>query len=83
MANARALAAITGASSGIGAAFARSMAGRGYDLLLIARRTGQLEALGAQISQSSGAHCEILTADLSVDADLERVAARAYSSRLP
>lgn len=80
MAIVRPLAAITGASSGIGATFARMLAARGWDLLLIARRTGRLETLAAELSKSYGAHCEVVTADLSAAGDLEGVAARLQQS---
>jgi short-subunit dehydrogenase len=72
----RSLAAITGASSGIGATFARAMAARGWDLMLIARRTDRLEALAQELAGRHGANAEIVTADLTKDADLQRVAER-------
>lgn len=67
MANARPVAAITGASSGIGSVFARTLAARGFDLLLIARRRDRLEALAKEIGG------EVLEADLTNDTDLRRV----------
>jgi len=72
----RGLAAVTGASSGIGAAFARALAAQGYDLLLIARRKDRLEELAAELAAKQGAKSEILTADLIVDADVGRVEER-------
>ncbi len=60
---ARPVALITGASSGIGAVFARKLATRGYDLVLLARREDRLRALAAELP----VHVDVLAADLSCE----------------
>lgn len=56
---------ITGASAGLGAEFARQLAGQGYNLLLVARRREKLEELAAAIETEYGVTCRIATADLA------------------
>lgn len=71
----RPLAAITGASSGIGATFARKLA-PDHDLLLIARRADRLEQLAQELLTQHGTQAECLKADLTEESDLARVAER-------
>jgi short-subunit dehydrogenase len=76
----RRLAVITGASSGIGAMFARKLAARGYDLLLVARREDRLRSLAVELSEIYHISSDVLAADLAVDCDRERVAERIRAS---
>ncbi len=63
---------ITGASSGIGAELARQCADAGARLALVARDTARLSAVAAEC-RTRGAEVEILSGDVSVQADCERI----------
>ncbi|HEY5319544.1 MAG TPA: SDR family oxidoreductase [Galbitalea sp.] len=64
MSETRPMALITGASSGIGEAFARALASRGHDLMLTARRTDRLAHLGAELRSAHGVRVREIVADL-------------------
>ena len=70
------IALVTGASSGIGAEFARQLAARKYDLILVARRRQRLDDLAARLATEHGIRAEALAADLTVEAELGAVEAR-------
>jgi uncharacterized protein len=72
---ARTVVAITGASSGIGAAFARKLAPE-HDFLLIARRKDRLEQMAHEFSTEYGSRAEVLPADLTLETDLAVAAER-------
>ncbi|WP_436498021.1 SDR family NAD(P)-dependent oxidoreductase [Actinokineospora sp. HUAS TT18] len=57
---------ITGASSGIGADYARAFAAQGADLILVARREDKLEELAAELRAKHGRAVDVLAADLSL-----------------
>jgi uncharacterized protein len=71
----RSLAVISGASSGLGAVFARKLAPQ-YDLLLVARNKERLEALARELAAQHGAAVQVLDADLSDFKQLSAVADR-------
>jgi short-subunit dehydrogenase len=69
-------AAVTGASSGIGATFARQLAAEGYGLILIARRADRLEELASELRSKYGVAAETIAADLTNDAQVAAAAQR-------
>ena len=71
---------VTGASSGLGVEFARQLAARGDDLVLVARSVGKLEKLADELRRSYGVRAEVIGQDLTapdaVSRVVEEVAAR-------
>lgn len=74
---------ITGGTSGIGAAYARAIAERGDDLVLVARDHARLEQVAAQLRSTYGVQVEVLQADLADRTQVQSVAARLESSVNP
>lgn len=72
----RPCALITGASSGLGEAFAERLAADGHDLIVVARREDRLRALADRLRDRHGAATQVLVADLTAPEDLRRVEAQ-------
>jgi short-subunit dehydrogenase len=66
---------ITGASSGLGAVYADRLARRGYDLILVARSQGRLDALANRLAAATGRTIRTIAADLTSASDVARVEA--------
>ena len=67
---------VTGASAGIGAEFCRQLAGKGYQLVLVARRADKLQAIADELQGTHAANSLIITADLSQKGASEMIAQR-------
>ncbi|MGZ6885037.1 MAG: SDR family NAD(P)-dependent oxidoreductase [Acidimicrobiia bacterium] len=78
---ARSVAVVTGASAGIGKAFATKLAAQGHDLVVVARDTARLEMLGKELDAAHGTNVEVLTADLSAGPGIATVEARLVDAR--
>ncbi|CAL8974332.1 hypothetical protein CELL_01761 [Cellulomonas sp. T2.31MG-18] len=77
------IALVTGASAGLGLEFAWQLATARHDVVLVARDEDRLRRLAAQLEAAAGVRAEVLVADLSVRADLERVADRLRDDERP
>jgi short-subunit dehydrogenase len=71
------VAVVTGASAGIGAEYARRLAERGHDVVLVARRRERLDRLAEELRAGHGVRVEVLVADLGHPEGVTAVADRA------
>lgn len=67
---------VTGPTAGIGNAFARALAARGFDLVLVSRDTGRLDTLAGELAKEHGVSATVLAADLGDREALARVEQR-------
>lgn len=74
---------VTGATAGLGAEFARQLAEKGHDLVLVARDRARLENVSDELQRAYKVHTEILVADLADRAQVGKVALRLADEASP
>ncbi len=74
---------VTGATAGIGAAFARQLAAEGWDLVIVARTKERLKEVAAELSERYGVTVTPMAADLSVTRARKRVEERLQNEEQP
>ncbi len=79
----RPVALVTGASAGIGDAFARLLAARAYNLVVVARDVARLEALAKELAATHKTDVEVIGADLTDPEQVAKVEARLASTESP
>lgn len=74
---------VTGATAGLGAQFARQLAGDGYDLVLVARDPERLERARSELADAHGVAVEVISADLTTDEGCAAVCKRIDDAEQP